>query len=385
MESYSEDQRLLDVQDEEHHREKRNKFFSMIKKAQSKTSKTSKRITQFAQTYTDYILKWNDGVIPTLGCWLIWNFVGTMFYGLYDFNSFSKGFYFAINVGYSIGWGALHERTLTSKTFSIFYLLVGAIFVSRWLAHLMTHAIRDSDDAYQNLLVKKRLRAQTQLTGIWADIYIFMVMNHPKLFSIYLWCVYIAFGTSWSVCSLHWTVTEGVYFAISSMSTGGLQHVPPESPDWVFLVTGLFAASGVPIMGMAISNIGHFIFSANRAAELQEAGSVEISAEDCEMLDVLRGGAHGAVEKTPLNKSEFILLSLAHRGLLDFGHLQDLMARFDELDTLHRGVVSFSVQSPGGHVGNTATNPMLSLSQKAGKEEESAVAALEEARAGDRS
>ncbi|RYG67103.1 two pore domain potassium channel family protein [archaeon] len=222
MENYSEDQRLLDAQDEVHRREKRTKFFLLIKQAQSKTSRTSKKLTQLAQSYTDYVMKWNDGVIPTLGCWLVWNFVGTMFYGAYDFHSYSKGFYFAINVGYSIGWGTLHEQTLTSKTFSIFYLLVGAIFVSRWLAHLMTHAIRDSDDAYQNLLVKKRLRAQTQLTGPWADIYIFLVMNHPKLFSIYLWCVYIAFGTSWSVCSLHWTVTEGVYFAISSMSTGML-------------------------------------------------------------------------------------------------------------------------------------------------------------------
>ncbi|RYG67104.1 hypothetical protein EON64_08215 [archaeon] len=133
--------------------------------------------------------------------------------------------------------------------------------------------------------------------------------------------------------------------------------MPPESPDWVFLVTGLFAASGVPIMGMAISNIGHFIFSANRTAELHEAGSIEISEEDSEMLSVLRGSQHG-MEKKPLNKSEFILLSLAHRGLLDWTDLQEVMAHFDVLDTQHRGVVSFSVKGKGGGE-SMVKNPLL--------------------------
>jgi hypothetical protein len=79
-------------------------------------------------------IEWSEGVLKPLCIWLIWLTVGTAFYGTVDFDgNYAKGFYYAVNVGYSIGWGVLHDQTDSSKLFSVFYLVIGATAISRWL------------------------------------------------------------------------------------------------------------------------------------------------------------------------------------------------------------------------------------------------------------
>ena len=62
--------------------------------------------------------------------WFIWLFVGSLFYGYYEDSfitsdgeephtlGFLKGFYFAVNIGYSIGWGDFAETTTGAIVFS---------------------------------------------------------------------------------------------------------------------------------------------------------------------------------------------------------------------------------------------------------------------------
>lgn len=316
-----------------------------LRKARKRTSQELHHGIEIARTYQQFFFEWNDGVLPLFTSWIIWMAVGTLFYGLVDFNgSFCKGFYFSINVGYSIGWGVLHEWTPWSKLFSVGYLLVGAIFVSRWLAHLIEHALQESDDAYDQLLIQQRLRSSLKAKGLWAEVYIFFVMNNSRLFTIYLWVVYIFFGVAWSIGAVGWSTIDALYFSLSSMSTGGLQGVPADSPDWVFLIVGLFAATGVPLMAMAVANIAYFILLARRTSRMKDVQSLEISEDDYDLLEVVTGSNEEEGHRHALNRAEFIVLCLADRGLLAWKDLQSILKEYDNLDHAQRGVITFSVK-----------------------------------------
>lgn len=58
--------------------------------------------------------------------WIIFLLVGTVFYTYYDEFGWQMGFYMAINVGYSIGWGYPLDPNEGSEWFSVCYIIFGA-------------------------------------------------------------------------------------------------------------------------------------------------------------------------------------------------------------------------------------------------------------------
>jgi hypothetical protein len=72
---------------------------------------------------------------------------------------------------------------------------------------------------------------------------------------------------------------DGLYFAVASYSTGGLWAIPADSPGWRWVITGVFTATGVPIMAMAMAHI------ASGLIDLGDAQSMEnILGEDTSPL-----------------------------------------------------------------------------------------------------
>ena len=62
----------------------------------------------------------------------------------------------------------------------------------------------------------------------------------------------------------NWTFVEGLYFAVSSCSTGGLWAIPSDSPDSYFAIAGAFSCLGVPLMAVAITSLIGLIFDIGR-------------------------------------------------------------------------------------------------------------------------
>ena len=75
--------------------------------------------------------------------------MGTIFYA-YEFNvGWAVGFYKAVDVGYSIGWGSFGEYDNSENVwFSVFFLLVGSSFVAYALGIFASHIIADNDNWY---------------------------------------------------------------------------------------------------------------------------------------------------------------------------------------------------------------------------------------------
>jgi hypothetical protein len=143
--------------------------------------------------------EWEFGMLKPIVAWLVWIFVGTVFYGSVDFEgNYCKGFYFAVNVGYSVGWGVLHERRLESKYFSVAYLLIGASAISGYLAYMIRHTIDKKGQWQDDVKLSRSLDSIRSRYGYMGRVYASIVVYAPKISHVLIWVVYVIFGTSWS-------------------------------------------------------------------------------------------------------------------------------------------------------------------------------------------
>jgi hypothetical protein len=313
-----------------------------------------------------HVMQWDNGSLFYILVWFAWLLIGTIFYAYVDFNkSFFKGFYFAVNVGYSIGFGVLDEKSDASKAFSIVYLLVGAIFVSRWLAYLIEiHILENENNSiHEQIAIRQNVRQSCKLLGWQRDVYVWIVMNYSKLFVIYMWFIYVCFGTGWTCGLIGWSFTDGVYFAISAMSTGGLQGIPDTSPDYAFFIVGLFACTGVPLMGMAVSNLATLILQAKdfAAFDQHQIPHHKLSDAEKEILQLMKASRG---KNVVLDRNEYLIMQLIRNKKLTAAKVASYYQEFAALDKENRGVVAVSkLRTPRTSITNleelAVTNSLL--------------------------
>lgn len=198
---------------------------------------------------------------------VVWLVAGTTFYHLQLHLAVPKAFYMAINVGYSIGWGDIKEDQM-SKLFSIFQVLIGSSFVAAALGFFAQNVVENRNNWYTAELSHeaykaKMVRLEEQHNYVMLTIS-WLTFNSVKLLPVFLWIIFIL-GASFSAYFLlegeGVTVIDAVYFALSSLSTGGLQALPENSPDWMYGMTGVYVAVGVPVMAVAIATLAGFLIT----------------------------------------------------------------------------------------------------------------------------
>jgi hypothetical protein len=269
--------------------------------------------------------------------WLLWMIIGTTFYAEANFDrNYAYGFYYAVNVGYSIGWGLLGDYSTGCKIFSVFYILIGAIFATRTIVSLAENVMKGGDDLYQQYLVRRRLKLTTTLTGLWADYYIWFIMNWWNFLAVYIWLLYWFFGVWWSCFVLKWSFIDGLYFSISSMSTGGLYTFGDDQPNSTFICTGLYAAAGVPIMALAVANLANLFAEARKIEKVRRIARMDLTEDEAEVLGLLKVRSDQHV----INKNEYLLLMLVKHNKLDPKEINRYFEGFDKLDVNQVGILS---------------------------------------------
>lgn len=188
---------------------------------------------------------WHAG-LKHLIAWIMWLLIGTFYFGTEEFDSdYCRGFYYSVNVGYSVGWGVLSVKKDSTKIFSIFYLLVGSISVGFWLARLVENVHVKLSEWEPHLERIRQLQLHERgLHGVvsgFCDEFLPMIQS---VYYIIVWILYIVFGTIWSMNIYGWSVVDGLYFSVSSLSTAGLLGIPIDAPSWEFCFIGLFASTG---------------------------------------------------------------------------------------------------------------------------------------------
>ena len=233
----------------------------------------------------------------------------------------------AINIGYSIGWEYPTEPFTNYLWFSSFYVIVGASLVAVALGFFADKVIEDSDNWYTNLIQRKEYEAGIEDKRLVRCIVARIKYNWESLRAIAIWLVWLAIMIFYSMIQIGWPFREAQYFAISSLSTGGHWSIPVDSPNFMYAVTGFFAAIGVPIMAVAMASVATLLIDQGNLIAMQETINEEVTADELKMLrrfNLENGDGQ-------IDRAEFIILCMVRMGT-DPNLVECISNRFKTLD-----------------------------------------------------
>jgi hypothetical protein len=163
----------------------------------------------------------------------------------------------AVNVGYSIGWGYPSENSDASRVFSTFYVLTGASAVAASLGYFAQAMIASSKDWYAKALEQEKFQRATYLE----KLIVYMKMNDGSLKIVAIWLLWILCMIVFSLATVQWNFSEALYFAVSSLSTGGLWAIPSDSPEWYFGVGKHRLSCSVYFFSLCVSGDALWLFT----------------------------------------------------------------------------------------------------------------------------
>jgi len=261
----------------------------------------------------------------------VWIACGIAFYGYATDNALGpeKGYWMAINVGYSIGTGFPLEPYRPYYVFSTVYLLFGATLVSAGLSFFIDRIAEDRDNWYTNLLQNQRYEEAFKSGASFVDkIKVFVVQYSGPLRAIAAWVIWIAAMTIFGYyMAPEWDVMEALYYAISTCSTGGLYGPPTDSADWIFAVTGFFAMIGVPLMVIAMMSLASFMPAVADLEESEQSLREKIDVAEIQTLQDCGMENNDGV----IDRAEFIILCMMRMNT-DPELIKFINNEFNELD-----------------------------------------------------
>ena len=81
----------------------------------------------------------------------------------------------------------------------------------------------------------------------------------PKVRIYVLLLVWIILGVSWSCLRFDWPLVDGIFFTISTLSTGGLLPLPEDRKEYDLAFVAVYMSIGIPLfalsMGMMITPV----------------------------------------------------------------------------------------------------------------------------------
>ncbi len=281
-------------------------------------------------------LKDNQTLILT-SMWAMWLFFGSMFYGFRNGYQPGQAFYMAVNVGYSIGWGYPADPDDESKWFSVVYLLMGSSAISAALGMFANSIVADNDSWYEDALQLVEFKKHQAESPFFARKWAWIVFNWDKLKGIFVWFIFVLLGTFGSMGIVGWSFTDSFYFAVSSMSTGGLWALPPESEDWKYGLVGFYAAVGCPLMGLAMATAASFFIQTEDPEETTAKILQPVTQEEIDMMGKF-GLENGDGQ---VDQAEYIILCMVRIGAVAPPLVEEVIQRFKALDHSGDGTLSY--------------------------------------------
>lgn len=147
-----------------------------------------------------------------------------------------------------------------------------------------------------------------------------------------VWLVFVVSMITYSTIVVKWGLREALYFAISTLSTGGHWSIPNDSQDWLFGLTGGFIMFGVPMTAVAMAQIAYVFISNVDIDEAKAAINEVVTREEIEYLRDL--GMQTLTDDDEfdglVDRAEFIILCMVRMGT-DPGLISYINERYMEL------------------------------------------------------
>jgi uncharacterized membrane protein len=141
-----------------------------------------------------------------------------------------------VNVGYSIGWGWPVEPDKTSIIFSILYVLCGSSAVAYALGRFASTVLSEDKEWYVSALQKDIARQARDQKKHITRFSSWLYRKYSVLYPVIIWFAWMLLGALASYFLVEdWRSYQSVYFAVSSLSTGGLFAIPRDSSPELYL------------------------------------------------------------------------------------------------------------------------------------------------------
>jgi len=205
--------------------------------------------------------------------WVAWMFLGALFYNQMIGWSFTTSFYYSVQAGMSVGYGALYETDDRTRIYSVFHVLLGSSFVVYALSNIMGTFLEEHNTWHISL--KKNLSAKLQKEELSIEdapaaktiehsaCYRFILrkikgLKKPKiqkrLATGTLFLIWIMLGIMYGIVREKFSFIQALWFSITSLSTGGFQPptVHEDSEDAVLFLLTIWLTLGIPLFGMVL-------------------------------------------------------------------------------------------------------------------------------------
>jgi len=285
------------------------------------------------------------------------------------------------------GRGGCHAADISKGMTALLVLYFAAIAAAS--LGILIAKISNPPGNWYKLMIKEakldKLREKAESTPGWLDdlsihAQIFWV-NQTWFKAVLALNAWVFVGVMFAMLSPQkMTFWTGFYFAVTSLSTAGLEGLRPlEYPDegtteagvdafefytawkhqYQFAFLGLYCLLGVPLFGWSVSAIGavfaDLIVQRDAGITLHQA----FTPEEFELMRMLGKGKRGeGHEEKAITLFKFVECQLLRMGKVSFDELYEIKERFMELDLDASGLVEFEeLADTGSNLQGANLNP----------------------------
>jgi len=314
---------------------------------------------------------------------VLWLGSAIIFYSYHDGFRWWQAFYYAVQAGFSVGFGALTEGNDLSRLFTIFVTLCGSSLIVSGISFILKKGMGNLN-LYRRSVEACFTAADKDGTGeltlcefhafLLGNGYLVSTREAKKLFKkidihktgaitksewleyynnyggrgsfakqfytfldswmmTFVFFMWTAIGAAYGVFYEKWSIITGFYYSVTACSTGGL--MAPSNTKTGLLFTGFFCLIGIPLYAIALSEIANFIVDRMLRSQAKEACMDASYKVTFNYADYIR---HLGPEKN-LDWPHFLQLELIRLGRIDKELLDKLRLRFNTLDTANKGVL----------------------------------------------
>jgi hypothetical protein len=217
-----------------------------------------------------------------------------------------------VNVGYAVYWDTFDTDSI-EKSFSVFHLIAGQLFLSFALAAFARMLIGSKASWYLEALHLRDLETKRQNQSALDNFLDSVLFYANKVKAVFFFLLFLVFGVAYSCSIVHWSFQQGLYFAVTCMSTGGIWSLPDDATDEELFVTALFTAMGAPVMMITFGTLAQLVNSLSSSSALQQELGRPMTFLELEFMQF------EVIEDTDgfIDASEFTLLMLVRLKALN--------------------------------------------------------------------
>mmetsp|Transcript_7604 Transcript_7604/g.19620 ORF Transcript_7604/g.19620 Transcript_7604/m.19620 type:complete len:994 (+) Transcript_7604:281-3262(+) len=321
---------------------------------------------------------------------ILWLVVGTVFYHFSSGFRIPQAFFFTIQAGLSVGYGAdgvtcydaddqaacnyftTAQVVLTSALISVMLsVYLDALICNsfnEWeeIKREVLHRYRDNNDSYVHEKKAERdqsdiartvprrlhsidrpcypehpqsgaadpteLRAFELLQKPWKALV--RGSREPYIRMLMIVVVFIAIGAAWAFYAAEMNFSESLLFSVTSLSTGGLTQ-PDAEKDGVALFIAFFCLFGIPMYAGLLGAIAGYMTTRRNRSLLRDRLHSSISNTDIMCMSALHGH-----HDDHFDYADYLSLQLIKLGAVSPATIGKIQAHFIEMDDNDSGTLS---------------------------------------------